>query len=576
MRDDFFRRILVVDDDPPMRKTICSFLRKLGYAADEAGDAATALSLLGRKQFDLVISDVVMEGKDGVTLMQEARILYPVLEFIIITGFSQLYSYEDITAAGAFDYLTKPFAMSDLQTRIERCRRQKWTQEELKKYQTQLEELVKERTAKLELEIKERRLAEATLRESEARFRKFSEEASHEGIIFQDDGKIIDVNETLAKMSGYSRDELIGKDVLQLVDPEYWPVIEAHMIRDCEEEYEIVACRKDGVRVPLEVHAKVIPYLGKMMRVAAVRDITDRKRSEEALLTAHQRLLDIIEFLPDATFVIDRDGRVIAWNRAMEEMSGVRKDVMLGKSNYAHAVPFYGLPRPMMSDLLIRHDPEVESSYEQIDRTGNSLCGEGFVPGIHGGKGGYVWGTASLLTDRQGNVVGAIESIRDMSERKAMESALRQREQDLEAKSRDLEEINTALKVLLKRRLEDQQEFGANVWSNIKELVFPYLEKLRRSRLNELQKTYLEILEAHLQDIAAPFFRNLSSEFVNLSPMELQIASLIKAGKRNKEISEILGVSVNTILTHRHHLRTKLGVKNKGINLVAHLKTMGI
>jgi len=230
----------------------------------------------------------------------------------------------------------------------------------------------------------------------------------------------------------------------------------------------------------------------------------------------------------------------------------------------------------MMADLLTRHDPELESSYEHIDRTGNTLCGEGFVPGIHGGKGGYIWGTASLLTDRQGNVVGAIESIRDMSDRKAMESALRQREQDLESKSRDLEEINTALKVLLKRRLEDQQEFGANVWSNMKELVFPYLEKLRRSRLNELQKTYLEILEAHLQDIAAPFFRNLSSEFANLSPMELQIASLIKAGKRNKEISEILGVSVNTVLTHRHHLRTKLGVKNKGINLVAHLKSMGI
>lgn len=576
MRDDFFRAILVVDDDTAVGRTICGFVKKAGYEVEIASDAASALRWLSLKHFDLVISDVVMADKDGITLMKEALELFPGLEFIIVTGYSDLYAYGDIIAAGAADYLTKPFSLSDLQARIERIRWQKWTEEELKKYQNHLEELVKERTARLELEIKERERAEATLRESEARFRKFAEEASYEGIIFQEGGVIVDVNETLAKMSGYSREELMGMDVLKLVAPGFRSIIKAHIKSDHEEDYEIVACRKDGTMVPVEMHVKPIPYLGKMMRVAAVRDITERKKNEEALLAAHQRSLDIIEFLPDATFVVDRQGKVIAWNRTMEAMSGVKKDEMLGKGNYAHAIPLYGRPRAMMADLLLRSDAKMENSYEHLERKGNTFFGEGYVPCIYGGKGGHVWGTASLLFDRRGNVVGAIESIRDMTERREMESALRQREKELEAKSHDLEEMNTALRVLLRRREEDQKEFGANVLSNLRELVFPYVEKLRNSRLDELQKTYIGILESHLQDIAAPFFSNLSSEFVHLSPMELQIASLIKAGKRNKEISEILGVSLSTILTHRYHLRTKLGVRNKNINLVSYLKSIGL
>ena len=576
MEDDFFRAILVVDDDGGVRKTIGDFLQQGGFDCEVASDAAGARAWLEVKPFDLVVSDVVMQEQDGISLMKEVRSVSPAIEFILITGHGDRYSHGDIIAAGAADYLTKPFALSDLQARIERIRWQKWAEGELRKYQNQLEELVRERTARLELEIKERKRAEATLRESEARFRKFAEEASHEGIIFQEGGKIIDVNETFARMSGYSREELIGMNALNLVAPEFRSVVKAHLERDFEEDYEIVACRKDGTLVPVEMHVKLIPYLGRMMRVGAVRDITERKKSEEALLAAHQRSSDIIDFLPDATFVVDREGTVIAWNRAMEAMSGVKKEDILGKGDHAHAIALYGHPRAMMADLLLHNDARMKSSYAHLERKGNTFFGEAHVPSIHGGKGGHVWGMASLLFDRRGDIVGAIESIRDITDRKEMESALRQRERELEVKSHDLEETNTALRVLLKRREEDQKEYGANVLSNIRELVFPYLEKLRDSRLDESQKTYVDILESHLQEIAAPFFRSLSSEFVHLSPMELQIASLIKAGKRNKEISEILGVSLSTILTHRYHLRTKLGVRNKQVNLVSHLKSIGI
>lgn len=164
----------------------------------------------------------------------------------------------------------------------------------------------------------------------------------------------------------------------------------------------------------------------------------------------------------------------------------------------------------------------------------------------------------------------------EITRRKELETMLHEKEKELEAKSLELEEINTALRVLIKRRQEDQQEFAASVLANLKELVFPYLEKLKQSALNDLQRTFLKVVQSHLEEISAPFLRKLSREFTGLSRTERQIASLIKEGKRNKEISAMLGVSVNTILTHRYHLRTKLGLKNKKINLISYLKSIDI
>lgn len=164
----------------------------------------------------------------------------------------------------------------------------------------------------------------------------------------------------------------------------------------------------------------------------------------------------------------------------------------------------------------------------------------------------------------------------EITRRKELETMLHEKEKELEAKSLELEEINTALRVLIKRRQEDQQEFAASVLANLKELVFPYLEKLKQTALNDRQKTFLKVVQSHLEEISAPFLRKLSREFTGLSRTERQIASLIKEGKRNKEISAMLGVSVNTIVTHRYHLRTKLGLKNKKINLISYLKSIDI
>lgn len=157
-------------------------------------------------------------------------------------------------------------------------------------------------------------------------------------------------------------------------------------------------------------------------------DITERRQTEEALKATHDQMFGIIEFLPDATFVIDRDKKVIAWNRAMEEMTGKCKKDIVGKGNYAYGVPFYGEPRPILIDIVENDNVEIESKYDRVERKGRTIYGEAHVPSLFGGRGAYVSATASSLYDSDGNLIGFIESIRDITDDKLAEEKLRDSE----------------------------------------------------------------------------------------------------------------------------------------------------
>ena len=139
--------------------------------------------------------------------------------------------------------------------------------------------------------------------------------------------------------------------------------------------------------------------------------------------------------------------------------------------------------------------------------------------------------------------------------------------------SQNLEEVNAALKVLLKRREEDKIELGENILANVKELVLPYLEKLKKSQSEPHQMTLVDIIESNLKDITSPFATKLSSRYLNLTPTEIKVSSLIKGGKTTKEMADLLHLSVNTIRTHRFHIRSKLGLKKRKVNLRSYLRS---
>ena len=163
---------------------------------------------------------------------------------------------------------------------------------------------------------------------------------------------------------------------------------------------------------------------------------------------------------------------------------------------------------------------------------------------------------------------------RDTTERKHAEEVLKEREQELEIKTHNLKEANIALKVLLKKRDEDKTEIEEKVLLNIKELVFPYLEKLKKNKLDEKQKIYVSILESNLNDITSSFSHRLSSKYMNFTPTEIQIANLLRQGKTSKEIAELINSSPKAVAFHRENIRKKLGLKNKKINLKSYLLSL--
>ncbi len=162
--------------------------------------------------------------------------------------------------------------------------------------------------------------------------------------------------------------------------------------------------------------------------ITALHAREEHARAEAEMQAAHQLLESIIEFMPDATFVIDRKKRVVAWNRACEIMTGMKKEALLGMGDYAYALPFFGERRPILIDLLDRPSQEVEAVYKYVDRMDDRVYAESFIPRLRGGKGAHLWGVAAPLFDHEGRRCGAIESIRDVTEQKLVEQALRENE----------------------------------------------------------------------------------------------------------------------------------------------------
>lgn len=209
--------------------------------------------------------------------------------------------------------------------------------------------------------------------------------------------------------------------------------------------------------------------------------------------------------------------------------------------------------------------------------------------------GSRIWTEASMrfIRDSSGRPTAVLGISRDISRRKKAEETLREAREELETRveqrtaelkkaneeletrRKKLEEANTALKVLLDRREKDKRELEENLLLSIKDLVLPYLESLGASRLDEKQRSLIEVLQSNLEDALSPLIRRLSSKYFGLSPTEIRVANLIRQGRSSKEIGQLLGLSHRTVEAHREKIRKKIGIKNKKINLRTRLMSLG-
>lgn len=161
------------------------------------------------------------------------------------------------------------------------------------------------------------------------------------------------------------------------------------------------------------------------MAVALERHMTEQKVAEEKLKVSYKQLEDIIEFLPDATLIIDKERNVVAWNLAIEEMTGIEKAAMIGKHYSNSAFAFYGEERQFLVDLVFQKNDALASKYKYIEQKNNKFYAEAWASKLYGGKGAYIWIVVSPLLDPKGAIIGGIESIRDITERVNSENKLK-------------------------------------------------------------------------------------------------------------------------------------------------------
>jgi PAS domain S-box-containing protein len=286
--------------------------------------------------------------------------------------------------------------------------------------------------------------------------------------------------------------------------------------------------------------------------------IAERKQLEESLLESEGHLRSLMESA--SNFAVYR--------LALESENPHRPNTVFVSPSIVDIV---GISDPMKFETWFEnvHPEDAERVGEANSRAFKTSRFDETIRIYHPKKQEWRWIQAiwTSVPDRDGRPKYANGIILDITERMKAES-------ELEIKSRNLEEANTALTVLLKRRDQDRRELEDKVLFNMKELASPYLEKLKASGLDARQMAYLIVLESNLNEIISPFGYSLSSRYLNLTPGEIQVANLIKQGKTSKEIAEFMNLSARTVGFHRANIREKFGIKNKRDNLGAHLLSL--
>lgn len=323
---------------------------------------------------------------------------------------------------------------------------------------------LRERTARLERMKTELWLRGNTIHENELLYGTLLEQFPDAAYIFHD-GKFEYFNTGFLNLFALTREEVQSGDFdfMSLVAPESHSVIEERILQALRgaplpSRYVFTGLTRKGERIEIEAVQAYIPFKGRVAtqgsfriaerqlaaRVSENTDGPDRvepKKAEEGLKESERLLKDIITFLPDPMVVINEEGCVMAWNPAMEKLTRIREDDILGRGNYEYAVPFFGKRRPMLIDLVLKADDEIERQYANFKRQGGILSGEIFIADLNG-KSVYFAVTAAALYDSRGNVMGAIECVHDISEQKYSEKAQKELEAEL-IQAQKMEAIGT-------------------------------------------------------------------------------------------------------------------------------------
>ncbi|OPY69564.1 MAG: Sensor histidine kinase TodS [Syntrophorhabdus sp. PtaU1.Bin002] len=451
--------------------------------------------------------------------------------------------------------------------------------------------------AVLTYDITERKQAEEALKESEERYR-IAIEHSNDGVATVKGKHFLYVNRKFSDIFGYDGpEELMGKPIAFVLHADEKDRITSYALRRqrkvyAPRRYEMKGVKKNGAIIHVDVSATSITYGHMLVSLAYVRDITERTRLEEELTEYRTHLENLVE---TRTLELENVNQLLrqdvlqrkqveeSLRKSEEKYRNIFENAVEGifqttpEGQFISANPAlarmlgYETPEEMVSSITdianqIYANPKIRSTVRQLLRNDGIVRNFEFQGYRKDGQ--LLWGavTVQAVKTTNGEIIRYEGTVEDITERKTAQESLL-------VKSRNLEEMNTALKVLLKKREEDKNELEEAILRNVKELILPCIEKLKNDH-SISNPLLVDILEENLQNIISPFLHKMATKYANFTPTEIKILGLIKDGITTKEIAKLLGMSVRTVDSHRYNIRKKLKLRGKNMNLRSHLLSL--
>jgi len=334
-------------------------------------------------------------------------------------------------------------------------------------------------------------------------------------------------------LTGYSEDELIQKATS--VEPF---------------GYILKPFQPNQIKAAIEI-ALYNHKMGNQLREKRAALETRVRESSKELNKTTEQFKALLNATTDTAFLIDLEGTVIAANQVAAGRFGKDLDEFIGTCVYDLMPPTLAKSRKVRANRVIR--------------SGNPYRFEDQRQGI------VFDSTIYPVFDEKGNVVQLAIFGKDITDRVRTHEALKEKEDQLRLKNIKLNEANKALKVFMRQKDKDREDIEDTILGNVRELVEPYLKKLKKSRLDATQEVYLDIIESNMTDILSPFLQSMTSKYRDFTPREVQVAGLIREGRTTKEIAGLLDISVKGVEFHRRNLKRKLGIKGHKPNLKVHL-----
>ncbi|MFA5904460.1 MAG: PAS domain S-box protein [Desulfobacula sp.] len=387
-------------------------------------------------------------------------------------------------------------------------------------------------------------------------------------VILDIKGLVLNANLTLANMLSTERTGLIDRPLSSHIRFEDQDIYYRHLqtLFDSKERQicDLKMKKKEGAFFDVQLESTAIPEhcKGSARYRTVIIDVTERRRAERLLKYGQRQLESVLDNIEAAIYVADMSTyEILFMNRYMKQSY---------KKDFTGSICWKSIHGNQTGPCKFCTNSRL------LDDTGNPS--EPYFWEFYNDAFEKWYEVNDLAIPWMDGRFVRLELARDITDRKKYEVKQKETNITLEDKVKErtaeLEDMNATLRILLKKREEDKDEMGQMIFANHKMILAPIMDHLKNSFTLESQKEMMNLLESELKNIISPFSKQLSDKMVNLTPKEIHIANLIKSGKSNKEISEILNSSAHTISRHRENIRKKAGLKNKKINLRSFLSTL--